>query len=1186
MSVHSPFVHDDEIHWDVRNKYATAQAPDNPDLIIPRDKKVASYRYILYLVWQDEAKRANIEGPSTRECKAKMEAVDSLIEVIDRCYKSANYGALRSEVREFVVEQRSPAELQQAIDNFILDIEPAIRSVAEGDVGLHTWEPEGIPADYMSHFQSLEIPCISAQKNFPSLLLHELGTLVEQVGPRQCIDQIFGSQITYLCNAAGAGKTRLLLEGLTLHWGFYFTLARDTWGVGSGDWKDALDSIGLSGIRKTLPNDPGGDDPQSLMYEGLLEKNKDIVRRHVYAVLWARLLVFRVFLKYVPSSVTAEEEALYRRRWLLLQVDPCILPDHPDFDVFFHLAKTIREIYVSDTVTPVVRASLDALAQAVLPAMKGTQSTSPLAQCKKFVVVIDEAQMAARMYQDAFRSDTRTASTDGVDSGSSPGGEKTKHRPLLRQLLVDIAQVVNSRPVHLLPTGTSISQAEFQQAVQSAIAKDTTSQRTARYTGGIRSMHDVETYAKRLLPASFLAGESGQRLLHRMFMWLPGRFRFMARFLTFLMINGLRSPHGLLNSFVYTYTEGYLPTDAGDMLRHEPAIPLSFLQRWTEVQIDFDRIKDNEVMYSQVLTIAREPVCNYILKSSLKLRVSSEDSPLLVEVGFARYDIPDDTDDINGTPREAAIDEPLIILRLSTWFDSRPHLTMYNCLAHRIGNTDSSGGNNGWENYIAHCLVRAFSQGSVPLSTIFTIRKSQASKFGDLMGRSAKIVRVIRLNSSPVDARPLVGVTTYDRRPHSTSYADDPGRPRFPSVNLGVSAGDGPDSEENGTLRKYEQTLEWLQTNPTPLYFPDTNFGPDIVMVLQLDNGELCWLVVQCKKVSSIGKKFKVPSSHVAHALHSVTPANFFMSKKKQDKGNVDQNEAKKNERACKILRDLPQRTSLAGDCSVIRAVALFPGPNYLDKVARDEGDSDSHPLVEVNFDHLKDITRDLTPNDILQVNEEAESDRVQRAASKKKLADNKRANNVQNVISARALPREGPRSKHSRPQANTLRDFRNRHTSLTKATPKSVASEASASDYPERNFEAPDGLALGSMADGESEATAPPDTFSEYSTVQQYWNSPPPFNASALFSPSSGSVELLSDTAMLQTPGAGTSSSLYPAMHRSPISASSTYLGDDLGEARSRQASAPVTPKRPAKGMSFDEGSVRSPPKRARQDH
>jgi hypothetical protein len=45
-------------------------------------------------------------------------------------------------------------------------------------------------------------------------------------------------------NTSGSGKTRLLLEGLCKHWGFYFTCVREREELGSRDLGQALENIG------------------------------------------------------------------------------------------------------------------------------------------------------------------------------------------------------------------------------------------------------------------------------------------------------------------------------------------------------------------------------------------------------------------------------------------------------------------------------------------------------------------------------------------------------------------------------------------------------------------------------------------------------------------------------------------------------------------------------------------------------------------------------------------------------------------------------------------------------------------------------------------------------------------------------------------------------------------------------
>ena len=52
------------------------------------------------------------------------------------------------------------------------------------------------------------------------------------------------------------------------------------------------------------------------------------------------------------------------------------------------------------------------------------------------------------------------------------------------------------------------------------------------------------------------------------------RYRFTAHFIFFLLKNGLRSPHRVLNSFIYAYTNGYEATDAPDLVKKEPKYSL------------------------------------------------------------------------------------------------------------------------------------------------------------------------------------------------------------------------------------------------------------------------------------------------------------------------------------------------------------------------------------------------------------------------------------------------------------------------------------------------------------------------------------------------------------------------------------------------------------------------------------
>ncbi|GAW09678.1 hypothetical protein LENED_011856 [Lentinula edodes] len=61
---------------------------------------------------------------------------------------------------------------------------------------------------------------------------------------RKRLDRIFSpSNHTFLVNTSGTGKTKLLFEGLCLHWGFYLTCAVDTFFLGAGDLPSVVNEI-------------------------------------------------------------------------------------------------------------------------------------------------------------------------------------------------------------------------------------------------------------------------------------------------------------------------------------------------------------------------------------------------------------------------------------------------------------------------------------------------------------------------------------------------------------------------------------------------------------------------------------------------------------------------------------------------------------------------------------------------------------------------------------------------------------------------------------------------------------------------------------------------------------------------------------------------------------------------------
>ena len=129
---------------------------------------------------------------------------------------------------------------------------------------------------------------------------------------------------TILVNTSGSGKTRLLLEGLCQSWGFYFTSFVDSSLLGSGDIQNA--------IQTAIPHDshfhPVLPPATSREYQSAVSRNEAVAERAFKRAFLARALLFNLFIDAMKadkgSSQTADD---YRRKWLLLQLQPSIL--HP-----------------------------------------------------------------------------------------------------------------------------------------------------------------------------------------------------------------------------------------------------------------------------------------------------------------------------------------------------------------------------------------------------------------------------------------------------------------------------------------------------------------------------------------------------------------------------------------------------------------------------------------------------------------------------------------------------------------------------------------------------------------------------------------------------------------------------------------------------------------------------------------
>ncbi|KAL1661327.1 hypothetical protein GGG16DRAFT_60545 [Schizophyllum commune] len=291
----------------------------------------------------------------------------------------------------------------------------------------------------------------------------------------------------------------------------------------------------------------------------------------------------------------------------------------------------------------------------------------------------------------------------------------------------------------------------------------------------------------------------------------------------------------------------------------------------------------------------RQIVFDTLLRSSTKHAVGRSYGPALVAIGLARYKdergiqsfelVPEETEaKVSGDSAEPpkrstdtsspsnaksgddddalsvdppVIDEPLILLRLAAYYEGDPALGMYNCFARRIKVT--SPGANGWENYVALCMLKFFAEER-PLTELFVFQERmmgedwvKEDRFDDMTG---KIVGVV-----PHSSHTFVGVG-----PLHDNLLPGGGSKYRPQPNIGYNS------------NTIDETLRWVRTGETGVFlFPDNFMGPDILFLLELNDDRLVWVAVQCKFNTPTSLTFEPSPSVKTDCMRSTTPANYYI---------------------------------------------------------------------------------------------------------------------------------------------------------------------------------------------------------------------------------------------------------------------------------------------------------------------
>ncbi|KAG6827376.1 hypothetical protein H0H92_012050 [Tricholoma furcatifolium] len=818
----------------------------------------------------------------------------NLYEALKCAHSLKKYDMVRS-WNEYLTGGRMPKHIISAdassspqVAELLIEIRPAMVKLVTGSLSLPPWLPAsgpGMDPQTAEHIRKLRIPCLNGK---PNVLLYELGSFENDSMLAARLENIFvPNHHTFLVNTSGSGKTRLLLEGLCRSWGFYFTSMVDSSLLGSTDVQNSIrqyvpDSVGFRPIL------PSSDSPQYSQYESLLDQNRLNAKRIFSRVFLARLHVFNLFIDIMNEQGFSKDSNLtaYKQRWLLLQLQPSLIHSKI-WDIFDDITRKLshcNESYINSTTqTLLARARR-------LCVDKNTSPSNEAIQTPIFCV-LDEAQYAATQHSSAFRSEDGNAS-----------------RPILREIVRSWEGQTSGQGVFMVVAGTGISKDVVDQAMASAIMKES-KYRWCSDTGAFDKPIVQRRYLEKFLPLSLLSSPSGIRLLERVWYWLHGRHRFTAGYVAELLDNGFQNPHRLLNKYIEFFTD-FMPTDAQQFVDAEgSAVSIS-----SRYRLDFRKLTKSPAMIDKV----HELTTHYLMRSAFPGSLG-KDEKTYVEYGFARF-----TDSATNT---VAIDEPLILLSATHWINKN-HRTSYSLFAKEIHLHTSSHTYNGFENYLAFCLNLAFSQ------------PQRVDKVFSFCGpaplwacQEAELVSLYH-TSNGIEVSPV--------RQSSISG---------PSFTLGVNA------------KTTDETSAWLKhENAAPICFPHQSMGPDLFFVLRLADASLLWVALQAKYSS--GKNGSLLRLNLRRAMRSITPSQFFIDKE----GNPFSPSTDPNLVANTLasLESLPQRRDDAGTYSLLRVVATFPAEPGLKRCIEEDPDSQHHPIGYLNMKSMEQLTRKLSPTDLL----------------------------------------------------------------------------------------------------------------------------------------------------------------------------------------------------------------------------
>ncbi|KAJ3848715.1 hypothetical protein EV368DRAFT_86306 [Lentinula lateritia] len=578
--------------------------------------------------------REGLFNPSSALCFTALSLDSNFHEKLKNVHRARDEGALESFCVYFERNMWHMTPQLKRMNEVIRSIESEnkIMPFVKGQSKHPVWTPRknSTNPDTTDHIRKLGIP-LGTREEIPLVILHKLGSFQHDPVLLKRLDMIFSSNhhtfvsfvlrkdfnltwlSSFLINTSGTGKTRLLFEGLCLHWGLYFTCAIDSSYLGAGDLTLAINHLESNrNWTRYLPL------RSSARHATSLRNNIQTVHRLTGEALLARLLVFKMYLEACSKDGFCLD---HRQRWLESQIFPHTFAS--SCEPYGKLKHEIARAYLPDSV----------LDEAIMRTLEDIQGIWEMSQDEFFYIVIDEANVASQKHNGAFE-------------------DEHGRYPLLKEIIRSWKRRMGHLPIKFIVAGTVIPQEHF---------RSNTGEWDEFWwcsnTGYFEDPENHRRYISQFLLPQFEKSNTGRLLLDRMWHWLRGRYRYTASFLTLLLDNNFESPHTLLGEYIWSLSE-YMPHDNTTYSVHEK----SYANNW------YSSLGTTGLSEKSVSTLAMHRAITSFLTTSkgcvdftvMDLALVNQDYGLFLDPMCSRI----------------GLEEPVTVTFGAKWFSQNPYFTL------------------------------------------------------------------------------------------------------------------------------------------------------------------------------------------------------------------------------------------------------------------------------------------------------------------------------------------------------------------------------------------------------------------------------------------------------------------------------------------------------------------------------